>query len=193
MANQPPTEFKPSPQQKPASMATYKRELRKEIKKRALEPEINFLNITAMMDMMTIILVFLLKSMSRFDGRDPAVQGSHRPQERPSDRSVAGGARRSSSPSRASRSTRTPSARSPPTPATASRRGTRSRGRTISTSLPSRTRRPSGASGIGSSGSRKAKTRTRPRRSSWRTSRRPIVCSARSSSRSVRRSSRNSI
>jgi biopolymer transport protein ExbD len=45
-------------------MATYKRLLRKEIKKRALEPEINYLNITAMLDMMTIILVFLLKSMS---------------------------------------------------------------------------------------------------------------------------------
>src|ERR1700687_6161944 len=55
MANQPPTEFVAAPPQKPASMATYKRELR---------PEINFLNITAMMDMMTIILVFLLKTMS---------------------------------------------------------------------------------------------------------------------------------
>ena len=66
MANQPPpTDFKVPPPQKPASMATYKRELRKEIKKRALEPENNFLNITAMMDMMTIILVFLLKSMSQ--------------------------------------------------------------------------------------------------------------------------------
>jgi len=64
MANQPPTDLKLSPPQKPASMATYKRMLRKEIKKRALEPEINFLNITAMMDMMTIILVFLLKSLS---------------------------------------------------------------------------------------------------------------------------------
>jgi biopolymer transport protein ExbD len=64
MANQPPTELKLPPPQKPASMATYKRMLRKEIKKRALEPEINFLNITAMLDMMTIILVFLLKSMS---------------------------------------------------------------------------------------------------------------------------------
>lgn len=52
------------PRQKPASMATYKRLLRKEIKRKAVEPEINFLNITAMMDMMTIILVFLLKSMS---------------------------------------------------------------------------------------------------------------------------------
>lgn len=54
----------PLPPQKPASMATFKRELRKEIRRRNHEPEINFLNITAMMDMMTIILVFLLKSMS---------------------------------------------------------------------------------------------------------------------------------
>lgn len=53
----------PKPQQQ-ASMATYKRLLRKEIRRRAGEPEINFLNITAMLDMMTIILVFLLKSMS---------------------------------------------------------------------------------------------------------------------------------
>ena len=55
---------KPLARQKPASMARYKRELRKEIKRRAGDPEINFLNITAMLDMMTIILVFLLKSMS---------------------------------------------------------------------------------------------------------------------------------
>jgi biopolymer transport protein ExbD len=45
-------------------MAMYKRMLRKEIKRRAGDPEINFLNITAMLDMMTIILVLLLKSMS---------------------------------------------------------------------------------------------------------------------------------
>jgi biopolymer transport protein ExbD len=64
MANQPPTEFKVPPPGKPASMATYKRELRKQIKKRAGDQEVNFLNITAMMDMMTIILVFLLKSMA---------------------------------------------------------------------------------------------------------------------------------
>jgi biopolymer transport protein ExbD len=62
---QPPQQYKPPPRQKPASMATYKRELRKEIKRKAHEPEINFLNITAMLDMMTIILVFLLKSMSQ--------------------------------------------------------------------------------------------------------------------------------
>ena len=52
------------PRQKPASMATYKRLLRKEIRRKGGEAEVNFLNITAMMDMMTIILVFLLKSMS---------------------------------------------------------------------------------------------------------------------------------
>ena len=55
---------KPMARQKPASMARYKRELRREIKRRAGEHEVNFLNITAMLDMMTIILVFLLKSMS---------------------------------------------------------------------------------------------------------------------------------
>jgi biopolymer transport protein ExbD len=70
--NQPPTPGtppgggppKPLVKQKPASMAMYKRMLRKEIKRKAGEPEINFLNITAMLDMMTIILVFLLKSLS---------------------------------------------------------------------------------------------------------------------------------
>jgi biopolymer transport protein ExbD len=50
--------------QKPASMATYKRELRKQVRRRHVEHEANYLNITAMLDMMTIILVFLLKSMS---------------------------------------------------------------------------------------------------------------------------------
>ena len=65
MSEQGPTEFQPAPPQKAAGMATYKRLLRKEIKRRAMEPEINFLNITAMMDMMTIILVFLLKTMSQ--------------------------------------------------------------------------------------------------------------------------------
>ncbi|MGH7435448.1 MAG: ExbD/TolR family protein [Polyangiaceae bacterium] len=63
--NQPPGGTPPPrAPQKPASMVTYKRELRKAIAKNAAEPEINFLNITAMMDMMTIILVFLLKSLS---------------------------------------------------------------------------------------------------------------------------------
>src|ERR1700689_2459965 len=66
--NQPPggppqQPFVPKPQKR-APTATYKRELRKAIARNRTEPEINFLNITAMMDMMTIILVFLLKSLS---------------------------------------------------------------------------------------------------------------------------------
>ncbi len=55
----------PPERQKPASVARYKRELRRAINKNRVEPEIDFLNITAMLDMMTIILVFLLKSMSQ--------------------------------------------------------------------------------------------------------------------------------
>ncbi|MCA9587174.1 MAG: hypothetical protein KC657_17720, partial [Myxococcales bacterium] len=54
----------PPPPQKPASMAVFKRELRRATPRRAHEAEINFLNITAMLDMMTIILVFILKNMS---------------------------------------------------------------------------------------------------------------------------------
>ena len=54
-----------SPPRAPAaSLVVYKRELRKAIVKNRVTPEINFLNITAMLDMMTIILVFLLKSLS---------------------------------------------------------------------------------------------------------------------------------
>jgi biopolymer transport protein ExbD len=60
----PPPQGAPLPRQKPAGLAVYKRELRKAIQKNRTEPEITFLNITAMMDMMTIILVFLLKSLS---------------------------------------------------------------------------------------------------------------------------------
>lgn len=46
-----------------ASAAKVKSELRKAIRRNAVEPEINFLNITAMLDIMVIILVFLLKSL----------------------------------------------------------------------------------------------------------------------------------
>lgn len=46
-----------------ASVVRYKAELRKAIRRRAVEPEITFLNIVAMLDIMTIILVFLLKSL----------------------------------------------------------------------------------------------------------------------------------
>jgi biopolymer transport protein ExbD len=52
------------PPHKQASVVRYKAALRKSIRRNAREPEIDFLNITAMLDLMTIILVFLLKSMS---------------------------------------------------------------------------------------------------------------------------------
>jgi biopolymer transport protein ExbD len=45
------------------SVIAYKAELRRAIRRNAQEPEVNFLNITAMLDIMTIILVFLLKSL----------------------------------------------------------------------------------------------------------------------------------
>jgi biopolymer transport protein ExbD len=46
-----------------ASIARYKAALRRAIRKNAHDQEVNFLNITAMLDIMTIILVFLLKSL----------------------------------------------------------------------------------------------------------------------------------
>lgn len=49
---------------KQASVVKYKAALRKSIRKNRKEPEVDFLNITAMLDLMTIILVFLLKSMA---------------------------------------------------------------------------------------------------------------------------------
>ncbi len=52
------------PPAKQASVVRYKAMLRKSIRKNAREPEVDFLNITAMLDLMTIILVFLLKSLS---------------------------------------------------------------------------------------------------------------------------------
>ena len=52
------------PQPPKPSIVAYKSELRKAIRRNAHEPEINFLNITAMLDIMTIILVFLLKTLA---------------------------------------------------------------------------------------------------------------------------------
>jgi len=49
----------------------YKSELRKAIRRAAHEPEINFLNITAMLDIMTIILVFLLKTLGESSNAIP--------------------------------------------------------------------------------------------------------------------------
>jgi len=64
----------PQPPQKPqprGSIVRYKAELRKAIRRNAHEPEINFLNITAMLDIMTIILVFLLKSLGESSAAIP--------------------------------------------------------------------------------------------------------------------------
>lgn len=46
-----------------ASPPTFKAALRRAIRRNAAEAEVNFLNITAMLDIMTIILVFLLKTL----------------------------------------------------------------------------------------------------------------------------------
>ncbi|WP_437491313.1 ExbD/TolR family protein [Sorangium sp. So ce1014] len=53
----------PPPPRPKASVVRYKAALRKAIRRNRREPEIDFLNITAMLDLMTIILVFLLKSV----------------------------------------------------------------------------------------------------------------------------------
>jgi biopolymer transport protein ExbD len=60
---EPPRGGPPPPQEPKGSVIKYKAELRRAIRRNAVEPEINFLNITAMLDIMTIILVFLLKSL----------------------------------------------------------------------------------------------------------------------------------
>ena len=54
-----------------APISKYKAELRAAIRRNATEPEINFLNITAMLDIMTIILVFLLKSLGESSAAIP--------------------------------------------------------------------------------------------------------------------------
>ena len=53
----------PPPPRPKASVVRYKAALRKAIRRNRRDPEIDFLNITAMLDLMTIILVFLLKSV----------------------------------------------------------------------------------------------------------------------------------
>ncbi len=59
-----------APKAKP-SVVRYKAELRKSIRRNAAEPEVNFLNITAMLDIMTIILVFLLKNLGESSASIP--------------------------------------------------------------------------------------------------------------------------
>jgi biopolymer transport protein ExbD len=46
-----------------APISKYKAALRRAVRRNAAEQEVNFLNITAMLDIMTIILVFLLKTL----------------------------------------------------------------------------------------------------------------------------------
>jgi biopolymer transport protein ExbD len=60
-----------APAPKGASVVEYKAELRKAIRRAAHEPEVNFLNITAMLDIMTIILVFLLKTLGESSAAVP--------------------------------------------------------------------------------------------------------------------------
>lgn len=60
-----------APVPKAASVVEYKAELRKAIRRNAHEPEVNFLNITAMLDIMTIILVFLLKTLGESSAAVP--------------------------------------------------------------------------------------------------------------------------
>jgi biopolymer transport protein ExbD len=60
-AGPPTSRRKPPPR---ASTVKYKAALRKAIRKNMREPEIDGLNITAMLDLMTIILVFMLQSMA---------------------------------------------------------------------------------------------------------------------------------
>jgi biopolymer transport protein ExbD len=54
-----------------SSVVEYKAELRKAIRRNAHDPEVNFLNITAMLDIMTIILVFLLKTLGESSSAVP--------------------------------------------------------------------------------------------------------------------------
>lgn len=61
----------PSQPAQQSSIVRYKAALRKAKRRNAREPEIDFLNITAMLDLMTIILVFLLKSLASSAGAIP--------------------------------------------------------------------------------------------------------------------------
>jgi biopolymer transport protein ExbD len=60
-----------APAPKGAPIVKYKAELRKAIRRNAHEHEPNFLNITAMLDIMTIILVFLLKTLGESSAAVP--------------------------------------------------------------------------------------------------------------------------
>lgn len=61
MSQSPPSSKQEAPK---AGTVKYKAALRRAIRRNRREPEIDFLNITAMLDLMTIILVFLLQTMA---------------------------------------------------------------------------------------------------------------------------------
>lgn len=63
-----------------STIVRYKAELRKAIRRNAHEPDINFLNITAMLDIMTIILVFLLKTLGESSAAVPQSDDLRLPQ-----------------------------------------------------------------------------------------------------------------
>jgi biopolymer transport protein ExbD len=54
-----------------ASTVRYKAELRKALRRQGAPQDVNFLNITAMLDIMTIILVFLLKTLGESSASVP--------------------------------------------------------------------------------------------------------------------------
>ena len=70
MTQQPPVSRQPPPK-RGAPIVKYKAQLRKMTRRNAKDPDIDFLNITAMLDMMTIILVFLLKNASSSQAAPP--------------------------------------------------------------------------------------------------------------------------
>lgn len=64
MSAKPPEPISSKEPPKKASVVKFKAALRRAIRKNRQDPSIDFLNITAMLDLMTIILVFLLQSMA---------------------------------------------------------------------------------------------------------------------------------
>jgi biopolymer transport protein ExbD len=61
----------PPPAPKGGSIVRFKAALRKAKRRNFKEPEIDFLNITAMLDLMTIILVFMLKTVAASSASTP--------------------------------------------------------------------------------------------------------------------------
>jgi biopolymer transport protein ExbD len=69
-----PSDRSPAAAPAQASTTRYKAALRKSIRRNKKEHEVDFLNITAMLDLMTIILVFMLKSLASSSASIPQSQ-----------------------------------------------------------------------------------------------------------------------